>query len=69
MQGMYGQKVSGDGGIKVFVGGLPQSVNNQVLREFFQQFGPVESSEVMMDRNTKRSRGFGYVLSTSGTWK
>eukprot|EP00947_MAST-08B_sp_MAST-8B-sp1_P004392 g4392.t1 len=50
------------GGIKIFVGGLSQSVNDASLREFFSRYARVVSAEVLYDRNTKRSRGFGYVI-------
>mmetsp|Transcript_28113 Transcript_28113/g.51203 ORF Transcript_28113/g.51203 Transcript_28113/m.51203 type:complete len:342 (-) Transcript_28113:780-1805(-) len=46
---------------KLFVGGLPGHVNLQEFHAFFEQFGTVIDSVVMMDRETKRSRGFGFV--------
>jgi len=46
---------------KLFVGGLPTDVTDIEFLEFFQQFGQVVDSVVMVDRLTKRSRGFGFV--------
>jgi len=46
---------------KLFVGGLPTNVNDEQFLCFFEQFGEVIDSVVMVDRNTKRSRGFGFV--------
>mmetsp|Transcript_31679 Transcript_31679/g.68391 ORF Transcript_31679/g.68391 Transcript_31679/m.68391 type:complete len:520 (-) Transcript_31679:256-1815(-) len=46
---------------KLFVGGLPTDVTDQDFLEFFQQFGDVIDSVVIIDRLTKRSRGFGFV--------
>ena len=47
--------------MKVYVGNLPWSVTNQELQEFFTPFGAVESAQVVTDRDTGRSRGFGFV--------
>lgn len=38
-----------------------QTVSDGQFLEFFKQFGPVIDSVVMLDRTTKRSRGFGFV--------
>jgi len=46
---------------KLFVGGLPFSTSNERLRELFEEFGTVESASVVTDRDTGRSRGFGFV--------
>lgn len=46
---------------KLFVGGLPTNVTDVEFLEFFQQFGQVVDYVVMVDRLTKRSRGFGFV--------
>mmetsp|Transcript_13324 Transcript_13324/g.20574 ORF Transcript_13324/g.20574 Transcript_13324/m.20574 type:complete len:430 (+) Transcript_13324:130-1419(+) len=46
---------------KLFVGGLPTNVNDEQFLQFFEKFGEVIDSVVMVDRNTKRSRGFGFV--------
>merc|ERR1719420_735954 len=46
---------------KVFVGGLSQSVDKQALKQHFEAFGEVKDAVVMIDRQTGRSRGFGFV--------
>lgn len=46
---------------KLFVGGLPADVTDKEFSEFFGQFGVVLDSVVMYDRETHRSRGFGFV--------
>jgi hypothetical protein len=46
---------------KLFVGGLPSNVTEEEFREFFEQYGAVADSIVMFDRDTHRSRGFGFV--------
>src|ERR1700752_1432439 len=47
--------------VKLFVGGLSFSTSNERLREVFAALGPVESAAVVTDRDTGRSRGFGFV--------
>jgi cold-inducible RNA-binding protein len=46
---------------KLFVGGLAFSTSNERLREVFSEAGQVESAVVVTDRDTGRSRGFGFV--------
>jgi len=43
------------------VGSLPWSVNDEELKETFEKHGSVVSAKVIMDRDTSRSRGFGFV--------
>jgi RNA recognition motif-containing protein len=47
--------------VKLFVGGLPFSTSSDRLREVFASVGSVESASVVTDRDTGRSRGFGFV--------
>ena len=47
--------------VKLFVGGLSFSTSNERLREVFAACGAVESASVVTDRDTGRSRGFGFV--------
>ena len=47
--------------MKIYVGNLPYAVTGDDLRSEFAQFGPVDSADVIMDRNTGRSKGFGFV--------
>ncbi|MES2609131.1 MAG: RNA-binding protein [Pseudomonadota bacterium] len=46
---------------KIYVGNLPYSVTDSVLESNFSEFGSVSSAKVMMDRETGRSKGFGFV--------
>jgi len=46
---------------KVFIAGLPLEVNEAELTEVFGDFGPVKSLRIIKDRETKESRGFGFV--------
>lgn len=46
---------------KVYVGNLPYSFANDDLRNLFSAFGPVRKVEVVLDRETNRPRGFGFV--------
>lgn len=46
---------------KLFVGSLPWSVDEQLLQSTFEQHGNVISAKVINDRETGRSRGFGFV--------
>lgn len=46
---------------KLFVGSLPYTVSNESLRQLFAEVGAVESAAVVTDRDTGRSRGFGFV--------
>ena len=48
-------------GNKLFVGGLSWDTNDEGLRAAFSQFGVVTEAKVVMDRETGRSRGFGFV--------
>jgi len=47
--------------VKLFVGGLSFSTSTDRLRETFAAIGAVESASVVTDRDTGRSRGFGFV--------
>jgi cold-inducible RNA-binding protein len=46
---------------RLYVGNLPFSTNESELREMFEKHGPLESVNVITDRETGRSRGFGFV--------
>ncbi len=47
--------------MKLYVGNLPYSVNDSVLRSTFEAYGAVESARVISDRETGQSKGFGFV--------
>ncbi|MEJ0073676.1 MAG: RNA-binding protein [Candidatus Saccharibacteria bacterium] len=46
---------------KLFVGSLPWAINDQGLEDLFKEFGAVASAKVIMDRESGRSKGFGFV--------
>lgn len=46
---------------KLFVGSLPWSITNDTLRELFAKFGDISDAVVIMDRDSGRSKGFGFV--------
>lgn len=48
-------------GKKLYVGNLPFSATDEILAETFAQCGTVESAKIIMDRDTGRSKGFGFV--------
>jgi cold-inducible RNA-binding protein len=48
-------------GNKLYVGNLPYSFRDDDLQQAFSQFGSVSSAKVMMERDTGRSKGFGFV--------
>ncbi len=46
---------------KIYVGNLPWSASEDEIREFFSTYGEVQSVTIITDRDTGRSRGFGFV--------
>ena len=46
---------------KIYIGNLPWSATDASLRDAFATFGDVQSASVVTDRETGRSRGFGFV--------
>jgi RNA recognition motif-containing protein len=48
-------------GKKLYVGNLSYNVDNAQLEELFSKYGEVRSAEVIQDRDTGRSKGFGFV--------
>jgi cold-inducible RNA-binding protein len=48
--------------VKLFVGGIAYATADDGLKACFEQIGPVESAQIMKDRDTGRSRGFGFVV-------
>jgi len=47
--------------MNIYVGNLPYSIRDEELRATFAPYGDVESAEVIVDRRTRRSRGYGFV--------
>lgn len=50
---------------KLYVGNLPYSVNDAELRSIFEAHGTVDSASIIIDRETGRPRGFGFVEMSS----
>jgi RNA recognition motif-containing protein len=48
-------------GKKLYVGNLPYNVSDSDLQQMFEAHGTVQSAQVIMDRDTGRSKGFGFV--------
>lgn len=49
----------------IYVGNLSYEINNESLQELFEEFGEVVSAKVINDRETGKSRGFGFVEMTN----
>jgi len=47
--------------MKIFVAGLPYDLDDAELEEIFEKFGKVVSAKVVMDKDTGKSKGFGFV--------
>jgi RNA recognition motif-containing protein len=52
--------------MKIYVGNLPFGVDDESLSKLFVEFGEVDSAKVITDRDTGRSRGFGFVEMSDG---
>ncbi|MCS7053376.1 MAG: RNA-binding protein [Ignavibacterium sp.] len=46
---------------KLFIGSLPWSVNDAELKTLFEPYGNVQSAKVITDKQTRRSKGYGFV--------
>jgi len=53
-------------GKKIYVGNLPWALNNEELKEAFKDHGNVLSANIVTDKHTGRSRGFGFIKSMNG---
>jgi RNA recognition motif-containing protein len=47
--------------MNIFIAGLSYSINDADLKELFSEYGEIASSKVVMDRQTGRSKGYGFV--------
>ena len=47
--------------MNIYVGNLPYQLTEEELKETFEEFGEVESSKIIMDKYSGRSKGFGFV--------
>jgi RNA recognition motif-containing protein len=52
--------------MNIYVGNLPFSLNSDELQRLFEAHGSVDSAQVLTDRDTGRSRGFGFVEMSDG---
>ncbi|KAL5669771.1 hypothetical protein ACJX0J_021992, partial [Zea mays] len=50
---------------KIFVGGLPSTLTEDEFKSFFARYGTVVDHQIMFDHETKRSRGFGFIVFAS----
>lgn len=48
---------------KLFVGGIPYDTDDDSLRKFFAEFGEIKEAVVIRDRDTQKSKGYGFVSS------
>ena len=53
--------------MKIFVAGLPYDLDDAELEEIFEKFGTIASAKVAMDRETGKSKGFGFVEMPNST--
>ncbi len=53
--------------MRLYVGNLPYTIDSSGLQELFEQFGAVTSAEVISDRMSGRSKGFGFVEMSDAT--
>ncbi len=53
--------------MNIYVGNLPFETTDDDLRKMFEEFGQVDSAKVIRDRNSDRSRGFGFVEMTDAS--
>ncbi|MCG2633436.1 MAG: RNA-binding protein [Gammaproteobacteria bacterium] len=53
--------------MNIYVGNLPYSTTSEDLQEMFNEFGEVSSSNIIMDRESGRSKGFGFVEMSSAS--
>ena len=51
---------------KIYVGNLSYNTTETELRDFFAQYGTIEDIKLIMDRETGRSKGFGFITYSSG---
>ena len=49
---------------KVFVGGLPQNLPQSIFRKYFENFGKISECEIVLDKRSRKPRGFGFVTFT-----
>lgn len=55
--------------MNIYVGNLPFSATDESLKQIFSEYGQVQSAKVIVDRDTNRSKGFGFVEMTDNAAK
>jgi len=50
---------------KIFIGGLKEDVEDEDLRDYFGKYGTITDAAVVLDKDTKKKRGFGFLNSTT----
>lgn len=63
MGGIGGSQFGDTTYTKIFVGGLAWETQRETMRRYFEQFGEILEAVVINDRNTGRSKGYGFVSS------
>ena len=53
---------------KLFVGGLPYHTTDQELTQYFQQFGAIREAAIILEKENKKSKGYGFVSSHNGAY-
>ena len=53
--------------VQIYAGNLPYNTNDEALKSLFEGFGEVVSSKIVKDRDTGRSKGFGFIEMTDST--
>lgn len=53
--------------MRIYIGNLPFRTDDEALRALFETYGPVDTASVVTDRETGRSRGFGFVEMSDGS--
>lgn len=51
----------------IYIGNIPYTMKDQNLVDLFQEFGSVESAKVIVDKKTKRSKGYGFIVMKNST--
>jgi len=51
--------------MKIFIGNMPRNISEELLRKAFEVFGEVESLNIVLDKDTGISKGFGFVTMKS----
>ena len=53
---------------KLFVGGIPYHTKDETMKEYFMQFDDIVEAVIIREKNSQRSKGYGFVSKTSFMW-